>query len=75
MSGVHSCTPLNLALTGKSTFVLKQRNLKIARLLIEHGANPNLRIPNHDLVSRASCKTNYSEKIIYQALSGYLAGG
>ena len=45
MHAVESGTP------GKSAFMLKPRNLKIARLLIEHGANPNLRIPNHDLVN------------------------
>jgi hypothetical protein len=74
LPGVHTCTPLNLSLTGKSTFVHKPRNLKIARLLIEHGANPNLRIPNHDLVKPTLLQNvvtdlnNLGEMIIFESL-------
>ena len=46
-----SATPLNIVLTGRSSFFHQSRNLKLAFLLMQKGANPNLRIPNHDLES------------------------
>ena len=47
--GVHSATPLNLALGGRASFGGNPRNLKIVKMLVEKGANVNLRIPHHDL--------------------------
>ena len=49
--GALSATPLNIVLTGRSSFFHQSRNLKLAYLLMQKGANPNLRIPNHDLES------------------------
>ena len=46
--GALSATPLNIVLTGRSSFFHQSRNLKLAYLLMQKGANPNLRIPNHD---------------------------
>lgn len=47
--GAHTATPLALVLTGRSAFCGMPRNLYLAKLLVEKGANVNLRIPNHDL--------------------------
>ncbi len=47
--GVHSATPLNLALGGRASYAGNPRHLKIARMLVRKGANVNLRIPHHDL--------------------------
>ena len=47
--GEHADTPLNIALDGRSTYVGKPRNLKIARLLVERGADANFRVPDNDL--------------------------
>ncbi len=48
--GAHAATPMTLALRGRSASYSGQpRNLKLAKLLAEKGANVNLRIPNHDL--------------------------
>ena len=47
--GALSATPLNIVLTGRSSFFHQSRNLKLAYLLLQKGANPNLRIPNHDM--------------------------
>ena len=47
--GEHSDTPLNIALDGRSTYVGKPRNLKIARLLVERGVDANFRVPDNDL--------------------------
>jgi len=47
--GALAATPLNMVLTGRSSFFHQSRNLKLAQLLLARGANPNLRIPNHDL--------------------------
>jgi len=49
--GALSATPLNMVLTGRSSFFHQSRNLKLAYLLLQKGANPNLRIPNHDMES------------------------
>ena len=49
--GALAATPLNMVLTGRSSYYHQSRNLKLARLLLEKGANPNLRIPNHDMES------------------------
>jgi len=49
--GALSATPLNMVLTGRSSFFHQSRNLKLAHMLIQKGANPNLRIPNHDMES------------------------
>jgi len=49
--GALSATPLNMVLTGRSSFFHQSRNLKLAHLLMQKGANPNLRIPNHDMES------------------------
>ena len=49
--GALSATPLNIVLTGRSSFFHQSRNLKLAYLLMQRGANPNLRIPNHDMES------------------------
>lgn len=49
--GALSATPLNMVLTGRSSFFHQSRNLKLALLLMQKGANPNLRIPNHDMES------------------------
>jgi len=49
--GALSATPLNIVLTGRSSFFHQSRNLKLAHLLLQKGANPNLRIPNHDMES------------------------
>jgi len=49
--GALSATPLNIVLTGRSSFFHQSRNLKLAYLLLQKGANPNLRIPNHDMES------------------------
>ena len=49
--GALSATPLNMVLTGRSSYFHQSRNLKLAFLLIQKGANPNLRIPNHDMES------------------------
>jgi len=42
-------TPLNIVLSGPTGQHEQPRNLKLAKLLLEKGANPNLRIPNTDL--------------------------
>ena len=47
--GALAATPLNIVLTGRSSFFHQSRNLKLAQLLLVRGANPNLRIPNHDM--------------------------
>ena len=47
--GEHADTPLNIALDGRSTYVGKPKNLRIARLLVERGADANFRIPDNDL--------------------------
>lgn len=47
--GALAATPLNMVLTGRSSFFHQSRNLKLALLLMTRGANPNLRIPNHDM--------------------------
>ncbi len=48
--GAHAATPLSLALTGRSaSHSGRPRNLRLARLLVERGANVNLRIPDRDL--------------------------
>ena len=47
--GALAVTPLNIVLTGRSSFFHQSRNLKLAQLLLVRGANPNLRIPNHDM--------------------------
>merc|ERR1719209_1428521 len=47
--GALAATPLNMVLTGRSSYYHQSRNLKLAYLLLEKGANPNLRIPNHDM--------------------------
>ena len=44
--GALAATPLNIVLTGRSSFFHQSRNLKLAQLLLVGGANPNLRIPN-----------------------------
>jgi len=49
--GALAATPLNMVLTGRSSYFHQSRNLKLAHLLLQKGANPNLRIPNHDLES------------------------
>ena len=49
--GALSATPLNMVLTGRSSYFHQSRNLKLAHLLMQKGANPNLRIPNHDMES------------------------
>jgi len=49
--GAMSATPLNMVLTGRSSYFHQSRNLKMAQLLLQKGANPNLRIPNHDMES------------------------
>ena len=49
--GALAATPLNMVLTGRSSYYHQPRNLKLAQLLLEKGANPNLRIPNHDMES------------------------
>ena len=49
--GALSATPLNMVLTGRSSYFHQSRNLKLAFLLMQKGANPNLRIPNHDMES------------------------
>lgn len=49
--GALSATPLNMVLTGRSSFFHQSRNLKLAHILMQRGANSNLRIPNHDLES------------------------
>ena len=49
--GALSATPLNMVLTGRSSYFHQSRNLKLAHLLMQRGANPNLRIPNHDMES------------------------
>ena len=49
--GALAATPLNMVLTGRSSYYHQSRNLKLAQLLLEKGANPNLRIPNHDMES------------------------
>eukprot|EP00092_Neocalanus_flemingeri_P007283 GFUD01007865.1.p1 GENE.GFUD01007865.1~~GFUD01007865.1.p1 ORF type:complete len:1241 (-),score=282.81 GFUD01007865.1:403-4125(-) len=49
--GALSATPLNMVLTGRSSFFHQSRNLKLAHILLQRGANPNLRIPNHDMES------------------------
>ena len=38
-----------MVLTGRSSYFHQSRNLKLALLLLTKGANPNLRIPNHDM--------------------------
>ena len=45
--GAHAATPLTLCLKGRSGGI--PRHLRMAKLLVEKGANVNLRIPNHDL--------------------------
>ena len=47
--GEHADTPLNIALDGRSTYIGKPRNLRIARLLVERGADANFRVPDNDL--------------------------
>lgn len=47
--GALAATPLNIVLTGRSSFFHQSRNLYLAHLLLVKGANPNLRIPNHDM--------------------------
>ena len=47
--GALAATPLNMVLTGRSSFFHQSRNLKLALVLMTKGANPNLRIPNHDM--------------------------
>ena len=64
--GVHSATPLNLALGGRASYGGNPRNLKIVRMLVEKGANVNLRIPNHDL-------ENASESPLELLVALYLA--
>ena len=49
--GALAATPLNMVLTGRSSYFHQSRNLKLAHLLMQRGANPNLRIPNHDMES------------------------
>lgn len=49
--GALAATPLNIVLTGPGGQYQQPRNLKLARLLLQKGANPNIRIPNHDLES------------------------
>lgn len=49
--GALAATPLNIVLSGRSSFFHQPRNLKLALLLLLRGANPNLRIPNHDMES------------------------
>ena len=38
--GALAATPLNMVLTGRSSFYHQSRNLKLAYLLLEKGANP-----------------------------------
>ena len=64
--GVHSATPLNLALGGRASFGGNPRNLKIVKMLVEKGANVNLRIPHHDL-------ENASESPLELLVALYLA--
>lgn len=49
--GNMAATPLNMVLTGRSSYFHQSRNLKLAHLLMQRGANPNLRIPTHDMES------------------------
>lgn len=49
--GALAATPLNIVLSGRSSFFHQPRNLKLAQLLLQRGANANLRIPNHDMES------------------------
>ena len=49
--GNHSAIPLNLALTGRSSYGGQPRHLKLAKILVRRGANVNLRIPNLELES------------------------
>ena len=46
--GALAATPLNVVLTGRSV-TGQSRHLRLAQLLMARGANPNLRIPNHDM--------------------------
>ena len=64
--GVHSATPLNLALGGRASFGGNPRNLKIVNMLVAKGANVNLRIPHHDL-------ENASESPLELLVALYLA--
>ena len=64
--GVHSATPLNLALGGRASFGGNPRNLKIVKMLVAKGANVNLRIPHHDL-------ENASESPLELLVALYLA--
>ena len=38
--GALAATPLNMVLTGRSSYYHQSRNLKLAFLLLEKGANP-----------------------------------
>ncbi|MPC30207.1 uncharacterized protein LOC123508835 [Portunus trituberculatus] len=64
--------PLYMVLSN-NCYAKNCRNLKLARLLVEKGASPNLRIPLRDL--DLACPSPFEELVVYhEVLKSYVAG-
>ncbi|KAK8744262.1 hypothetical protein OTU49_000706 [Cherax quadricarinatus] len=71
--GQYENIPLHMVLTNNHHHTDQSRNLKIAKLLVQKGANPNLRIPYEDL-DRAS-PSPFEELVVYhEVLKSYVDG-
>lgn len=71
--GAYENTPLHLVLTN-NPYADNRRNLKLARMLVEAGADPNLRIIPYGDLDRAS-PSPFEELVVYhEALRAQLAG-
>ncbi|XP_045615341.1 uncharacterized protein [Procambarus clarkii] len=71
--GQYERFPLHMVLTNNHYHTEQSRNLKIAKLLVQKGANPNLRIPYEDL-DRAS-PSPFEELVVYhEVLKSYVDG-
>ncbi|XP_076069411.1 uncharacterized protein LOC143041433 [Oratosquilla oratoria] len=70
--GPYENIPLHMVLTNNHHSD-HCRNLNLARLLVEHGANPNLRIPYGD-IDRASPSPFEELLVYYELLKSYVKG-
>lgn len=70
--GRYENIPLHMVLSN-NTYAKSCRNLKLARLLVQKGANPNLRIPYGEL--DMASPSPFEELVVYhEALKSYVAG-
>ncbi|XP_042240289.1 uncharacterized protein LOC121878263 [Homarus americanus] len=70
--GPYENIPLHMVLTNNH-HIDQSRNLKIAKMLVQKGANPNLRIPYGDM-DRASPSPFEELVVYYEVLKSYVDG-